>query len=195
MVPFEPSPVMAAQRPPDRPPAVLSAAEELPLVDDAVDAAMAIFTVHHWSDPAKGVAELRRVARDRVVIVTFDPANVLTWWLREYAPEVSEDDATRFPELQAITHWLGGATIQPLLVSRDCEDLFLGSLWGRPELLLDDDIRASTSGFARLDTEIERSVVARLRADLDSGEWDRRHGSLRRLDEYDVGVRLLTARG
>lgn len=48
VVAIEPSAVMAAQRPADRPPAILASAGRLPLVDDAVDAAMAVLTVHHW---------------------------------------------------------------------------------------------------------------------------------------------------
>jgi hypothetical protein len=34
------------------------------------------------------------------------------------------------------------------------------------------------------------AIVAR---DLDSGAWDERHGALRRLNEYDAGLRLLVA--
>ena len=33
---------------------------------------MAILTLHHWGDLAAGLAEMVRVARRRVVIVTFD---------------------------------------------------------------------------------------------------------------------------
>jgi hypothetical protein len=36
--------------------------------------------------------------------------------------------------------------------------------------------------------------MARLRADLDSGEWDRRYGHLLDLDELDLGYRVLAAR-
>src|SRR3712207_9478306 len=41
VVAVEPSPVMARQRPPDRP-ALIAPAEDLPLPDDAVDAALAV---------------------------------------------------------------------------------------------------------------------------------------------------------
>jgi hypothetical protein len=33
--------------------------------------------------------------------------------------------------------------------------------------------------------------LERLRADLESGEWDGRHADLLRLDELDLGYRLL----
>jgi hypothetical protein len=41
--------------------------------------------------------------------------------------------------------------------------------------------------------EVVERVVAALRRDLEDGSWDERHGELRELDEYDVGLRLITA--
>ena len=39
--------------------------------DDSFDAALGVFTVHHWTDQNAGLAELQRVSR-RQVILTFD---------------------------------------------------------------------------------------------------------------------------
>ena len=69
----EPSAEMIAQRPAGAAPAVRASAEALPFADDAFDAAMAVLTVPHWPDREAGLAEMRRGARRRVVIVTFDP--------------------------------------------------------------------------------------------------------------------------
>src|SRR5674476_628531 len=68
----EPSPAMRAQRPVHLAPAVDASAEELPLDDEAVDAAMAMVTVHQWSNAGRGLRELRRVSRGPVVVLTFD---------------------------------------------------------------------------------------------------------------------------
>jgi len=68
----EPSPAMRAQRPVNLAPAVDASAEELPLDDEAVDAAMAMATVHQWSNAERGLRELRRVSRGPVVVLTFD---------------------------------------------------------------------------------------------------------------------------
>ncbi|MGO9959164.1 MAG: methyltransferase domain-containing protein [Solirubrobacteraceae bacterium] len=66
VVAIEPSDVMAGQRPGDLAPAIRALADALPLRDDAVDAAMAVLTVHHWDEgQERGVRELRRVAKDR----------------------------------------------------------------------------------------------------------------------------------
>src|SRR5215208_3177943 len=66
----EPSETMRRQRPDNLPPAIDAVAESLPLDDDAVEAAMAVLTVHHWSDPVAGLREMRRVARGPVVVLT-----------------------------------------------------------------------------------------------------------------------------
>jgi hypothetical protein len=59
---------------------------------------------------------------------------------------------------------------------------------------LDPVARAGTSGFARMDPAIVDRVVAAVAADLAGGVWDVRHGALRDLDAYDVGLRLIVAR-
>jgi SAM-dependent methyltransferase len=192
VVAVEPSREMLAQRPASAAPALQAAAELLPLANDAVDAAMTVFSVHHWDDWRRGVAEMRRVARRRVVVLTFDPEYLLRGWLGEYVPEIAADDRGRFPPVAELRAALGDAGVETVPVPADCRDLFLGALWARPELVLDDGVRASTSGFARLDPEVELRAVARLRADLESGRWDERHGHLRRAAELDVGVRLLS---
>ncbi len=67
----EPSQVMIAQRA-DAAPVIQATAEDLPLADQTVDAAMAILTLHHWPNLEAGLRELTRVVRDRIVIVTVD---------------------------------------------------------------------------------------------------------------------------
>ena len=193
VVAVEPSVVMAAQRPPDRPPAVIASAEALPLADDSADAVMAVLTMHHWSDRAAGVREMLRVARRRVVVVTIDMDVAGRLWLfDEYAPEIAERDRAEFPDVEALAAELG-AQVEVLAVPRDCADRFLLAYWNDPEGLLEPGARAATSGFARLGPDREGEVVERLRRDLASGAWDARHGHLRALEAHDAGLRLLVA--
>lgn len=190
----EPSAVMVAQRPPDAPPALLARAEALPLADDGVDAAMAVLTVHHWDDVERGVRELQRVARERVVILTFDvEVTNRLWPLAEYLPETAAHDRRRFPAIADVTRWLHGARAQVVEVPRDCTDGFLVAYWARPEHLLDVERRAATSAFARLPPETQRRATERLRSDLASGAWDQRHRHLRASPSHDVGLRLIVA--
>jgi SAM-dependent methyltransferase len=196
VIAVEPSDVMAAQRPPERAPAIRAAADKLPLRDDSVDAAMAILTLHHWdSAQERGVRELRRVARKRVVILTYDArVSGRMWLMADYLPEVAKLDQRIFPPPETLLDWLGGdAEVQPLPLARDTSDWMLGSFWAHPERVLDDHARANTSGFARMPPAVVERVVSALRRDLDDGSWDERHGELRTLDEYDVGLRLVTA--
>ena len=60
VVAVEPSAVMLAQRPAGAPPAVQAVAEALPFPDASFDAAMAVLTLHHWTDQRAGIAEVRR---------------------------------------------------------------------------------------------------------------------------------------
>jgi hypothetical protein len=112
---IEPSDVMAAQRPPELAPAIRARAGDLPLRDGAVDAAMAILTLHHWDDEReRGVRELRRVARGPVVVLTYDAqVSGRMWLIADYLPEVGELDARIFPTPERIAEWLGGAGIKP----------------------------------------------------------------------------------
>ena len=61
-------------------------AEALPFGDQTFDAALAILTLHHWSDLAGGLSELRRVA-SRQVVMLFEPGIFAEFWLTEYFPE------------------------------------------------------------------------------------------------------------
>jgi len=71
---------MIAQRPPGSAPAAQATAEHIPLPDGACDAALAVLTIHYWSDPERGLREIRRVAR-RLVVLTWDPDWADRFWL------------------------------------------------------------------------------------------------------------------
>jgi uncharacterized protein (DUF1330 family)/SAM-dependent methyltransferase len=192
----EPSDVMVAQRPSDAAPALRASAEELPLRDRCVEAAMTVLSLHHWdAGQERGVREMRRVARGPVVIVTIDPRVSATMWLlRDYLPEVAQLDFRIFPLPETIASWLGGdVRIDPLPVPRDTPDWMLLSYWAHPERVLDSDARAATSGFARMPPAVVARVVADVRRDLEDGSWDRKYGALRTLSACDVGLRLICA--
>lgn len=196
VVAVEPSPVMIEQRPRGAVPAVIAQAERLPFVDRAFDASMAVLTVHHWSDLDQGLAELRRVTRGPVVVLTSDLDALRRWWLiDEYAPEIADDLVQTLPSVARIADRLGGAEVRPIPVPADCSDAFLMAFWNRPELVLDPAARAATSGFAQLPSAVEERIVSQIATDLADGTWDRRHGHLRRLSAFDSGLRLIRAAG
>jgi SAM-dependent methyltransferase len=191
VVAVEPSEVMIAQRPPSAAPVVRAVAEELPFPDDSFDAAMAVITDHHWSDRARGLRELRRVARSRAVLLTYDPTFADRFWLvRDYLPGFKTLPGMTIDEIAV---HLGAQTVLPVPIPADCRDGFLPAFWARPHAYLDPRVRAGISVFTRLEpTEIE-VAMARLRADLDSGAWSERNAELAELEELDLGFRLLIA--
>jgi SAM-dependent methyltransferase len=192
VVAVEPSAVMIAQRPPDAAPCVQASAEALPFGDGAFDVALAVLTIHHWSDLAAGIGELRRVAH-RQVILTFDCDRTADFWLvRDYLPESVALDRQRLPPLAHIIALLGGARVDPVPVPHDCADGFFGAYWRRPHAYLDPAVRAGISNFALLGDDVTPGLE-RLAADLASGEWTRRNAALLDLDEIDLGYRLLVS--
>jgi SAM-dependent methyltransferase len=195
VVAVEPSRVMISQRQPGSAEVVQASAEELPFDDDEFDAAMAVITVHHWRDLEAGVGEMARVARRRVAILTLEPEPIADLWLaREYFPAAFRVHAEKMPAIAELTALLPGARVVPVPVPRRCSDGFFLALWDRPEMHLDPAVRRCSSVWHELPPEEYEPGLERLRADLESGAWDERHGRLReRTPELDVGVRLVVA--
>ncbi|MEY2436466.1 MAG: hypothetical protein QOF97_1302 [Acidimicrobiaceae bacterium] len=186
VVSIDASAVMLAQHPGPR--RVMGVAERLPFADGAFDATLAIFTVHHWSDPAAGLAELQRVSR-RQVILAFE---LLPYWLtEEYVPESATINVDWLAS--RIAGALPGSRTEIIPVPHDCIDGFFCAYWRRPEAYLDPGVRGAISGLALLPPATIEPAMARLAADLRSGAWSERHADLLELDEMDHGYRLVIA--
>jgi SAM-dependent methyltransferase len=189
----EPSETMIRQRPEGAAPAIQAFAEALPLPDKSVDAALAVNTVHHWQDVRAGLRELRRVARNRVVIFHRSPQDGMPLWLTEdYFPSLLSD--RRMADIvDAIEDELGPIETVRIPLPAKCEDGLFSGYWARPEMYLSSEIRRNISNFALADEAIVRRGLTALQADLESGAWDRKYGHLRSQSEIDIGHRLLIA--
>jgi SAM-dependent methyltransferase len=186
----EPSAAMRAQRPAGRP-TLDARAEDLPFPDASFDAAMAMVTVHQWPELDAGLRELRRVSRGPVLILTFDPDALDRLWLVDYLPELIASERRRFPSLDRLAGVLGPCTVDELAIPLDCRDGFLEAYYGRPEAFLDPAVRRSQSSWDFLDPMVVERGLARLRAELAGGEWDRRYGQLRGQPEFAGSLRLV----
>lgn len=191
VIAVEPSSVMIRQRPAGLGPVVRACATRLPLPSRSVDGALAVLTLHHWPDWAAGARELLRVARRRVVVLTFDPEGGDFWLTRDYFPEIIANDRASCPSLSELSEVLGATETIELPVPHDCSDGFLGAYWRRPEAYLSPALRGAISAFAKV-TDLQTGLQ-RLREDLATGAWERRHGHLRALDQLDLGYRLIVA--
>lgn len=191
VIAVEPSAVMRAQRPPGAAPCRDARAESLPFEDQSFDAAIAVLSDHHWSDPLAGLREMRRVAR-RVVVFQFDNERIPDFWLvRDYLPEFAAF-ATQHPTLTERAAAIG-ARIKSVPIPWDCADGFFYAYWRRPEMYLDRHIRSATSVWARLGPRVEERAVRDLQTDLRSGHWKQRNAELLGLQDAELGARLLTA--
>ena len=194
VVALEPSSTMIAQRRNGNP-AVRGVAEHLPFASGRFDAALAILTLHHWTDRAAGLAELRRVS-DRQVLVVYEPLVSHSFWLVDYFPEVlTADLETGAPTPEEVGRHLHVVDVQTMWIPADCSDGVAAAYWRRPEAYLDPEVQRSMSILALLPEDVVARGAAALAADLRDGTWHERHGDLLERSEADFGYRLAIAEG
>lgn len=187
----DPSVAMLEQRTSDAAPAIIGRAETLPMLDHSVDAALAVLTIHHWQDPRKGLLEMKRVARERVVLFTWDPETLEQFWLLDYFPALAAG-SRRFPRIEQLIEWAGPAVVEHVPVPYNCRDGFAAAFWRRPQAYLDADVRAGMSVFDGFGEDDVAAGTSRLEKDLESGDWMRRYGvALAGRRSLDLGYRLL----
>lgn len=193
VVALEPSRTMVAQRRQRSSLVVRGFAEQLPFPDHVFDAALAVFTVHHWTNREAGLRELCRVARLQVVLF-FEPLEVHRFWTLEYFEDAKQLPSERNAPREALLRaHLPVREVQVVPVPHDCLDGFGAAFWARPERYLDPTVQAGMSWIALLPPEARQRATTRLADDLKSGEWDRKHGHLRNQDSWDAGYRLAIA--
>lgn len=190
VVAVEPSGVMIAQRPRQGIPIVQARAEALPFKDDAFDCALAVLTIHHWANMEKGLRESLRVAKRRVVLLTWVGFSN-HFWLLDYLPQIKSTDEPLFPSLEQLSSWMGPLHAVPVPIPHDCTDGFLCAYWRRPEAYLDEGVRSAISTFSRV-LDVEEGL-ARLKSDLASGLWHERYGELLQREAIDFGYRVVVS--
>lgn len=192
VVALEPSAGMLVQRVNSHP-ALQGAAEHLPFRSDTFDAAMGTFTVHHWTDRAAGLQELRRVSK-RQVLVVYEPLEAHRFWLVDYFPEVLDARTeSAAPTPDDIGRYLNIVDVQTMWIPAECSDGVAAAYWRRPAAYLDPAVQRSMSILALLPHEVVARGTTRLASDLDDGTWLARHSHLLEQDKADFGYRLVVA--
>lgn len=189
----EPSFVMRSQRLNNsKVPAINANSDNLPFDDKSFDASMAMLTIHHWDELQKGIQEMKRVSKERIVIMTYDPDELEKFWNIHYFSELIEIEKARYPKIEFIKNYLDSkCEIIPVPIPLDCADGFQEAYYGRPEEFLKKEVRNSQSAWKFLPEGMEDVLVKRLEDDLKSGEWDKKFGHNRTQQFLYGALRLI----
>ena len=96
VVAVEPSMIMRSHRlAQQKVPAIIGTAQSIPFDENSFDVSMAILTLHHWSDWKKGLQEMKRVTKNKILILTFDAELLGNSWTSYYFPEIFEVEKKR----------------------------------------------------------------------------------------------------
>ena len=151
---------------------------------------MAILTIHHWSDIERGLREALRVAKRKVVLLTW-VGFTSHFWLLDYLPQIKSIDEPMFPSMEQLSSWIGPVRSVVVPIPHDCTDGFLCAYWRRPEAYLDEGVRSAISTFSRVHNVEEG--LERLKADISAGLWRDRYGDLLEKSEIDFGYRVVVS--
>lgn len=172
-------------------------AEAIPLRDASVDGAIIILAVHHFTDLQVASKEIARICpKGPLVIFTIDPRESEEFWFNQYFPEIAEHNEKCFIPIAQLTtifatsnHW--SSSVKKFKLPNDLKDKNMHSGWNNPEIYLDPVMRQNTSCFALTDHSSIEKGIKFLKRDLDTGEWDKLYGHLRKRTLFDAGFRLV----
>lgn len=170
----------------------LEDAASLPFAAEFFDGAISTLAIHHFESLSGVFGEIRRVLKlnGAFVIFTATPEQTKNYWLAEYFPMAIEKSAAALPDLKTISNTLSGVGFESIetesyTVREDLQDLFLYSGKHKPEIYLNESVRANISTFALLaDASEVETGCGRLSADIESRKiWEimERH---RQTDDY-----------
>ena len=172
-------------------------AENLPLPDYAADAAIIMLAFHHFQNHQQALREIFRVTGGgQIVLFTYDPEAISSFWLTQYFPSFTTDVQSTFLPITKLRSDIESITdtavkIASFPIPHDLLDSFAAVGWARPELYLNDNVRKGISSFAKMPKDILNQGLSSLRIDLETGIWDQKYGELRQLKQYDLGYRFV----
>lgn len=153
-------------------------AEEPGLPQNYFRGILAMLTIHHWTDLAKGFQALDQICQlgARMVIFTSTPSQMDGYWLNHYFPEMLKQSKIQMPTLERVLEGMANTRFeleetQPYSIAQDLKDLFLYNGKHDPEIYFNPQIRHGISSFSALAHQPEVAAgLAALRADIDSGK-------------------------
>lgn len=172
-------------------------AESIPLPDNSVNGVMIVLALHHFSSLKKASEEIYRICpKGPIVLFTLDPRKGEDPWFKKYFPEIYRQDFESFSPIDIVAdtmamnnNWSWEMKTFPL--PADLSDKNMYSAWNEPERYFDPQFRQNTSGLAKAHQKVVETGLERLKSDLESGDWDKEHGYLRKAKEFDAGFLFL----
>lgn len=155
--------------------------EAIGIEPNTFNGALAILTIHHWTDLAEGFRELYTVLKkeSRLVIFTSTPLQMQGYWLNYYFPEMMKRSCLQMPTLALVEEALLTAGFRLIEKEKyeirdDLKDMFMYIGKNKPERYLDSTIRNGISTFSDLAEvdEMEKGLE-QLTNDITSGKIDK----------------------
>lgn len=179
-----------------------SAAENIPLSDTTFDGAYCTLSMHHFANLEKSLTEIFRVLKPegKFVAFTADPRRSAEgFWMPQYFGPIYDRITKIFPKTQELVDKIkvvsknNSIEITPFPIPYDIEDGFYCSSWRYPEKYLNPTFRQGISHFQLADQADVQEMLKSLRQDIDSGEWDRNFGDIRKRNFFDCGYYFISA--
>jgi len=172
-------------------------AESIPLDYSSVDGVIVVLAIHHFTSLKAAANEIHRICpTGPVVVFTCDPRGSEEFWFADYFPKLWQHTFEVFPPINAVAqdivegkNWSVEKIDFPL--PHNLTDKFMIAGWRDPEMYLDPTFRQGTSGFAIAAKDNIASGGEQLRNDIESGEWDRKHGYLKNQTYFNAGFQFL----
>jgi ubiquinone/menaquinone biosynthesis C-methylase UbiE len=155
-------------------------AQDLPLEDESVDAAMLVCMLHHVEDQPRALAEARRILRPggRLALMVFTREDLEPLWYYRYFPSTKAWMIESHPPLaELLDHLPGARRIE--LEFRDLVDGSLSAMAAHPERVVDPAWNRQTSYFERLERDHPDELaagIAQLEQELAAGTAPRTPG-------------------
>ena len=132
-----------------------------------------------------------RVSKNKIVLFTWVGYGN-NFWLEDYIPQIRNVDIKLFPTLEELEQILGNVSVETIEIPYDCTDGFMCAYWRRPEAYLDLKVRKAISTFSRV-SDIQKGLN-KLKDDIDTGTWHKKHSYLLKKKSFDLGYRLVVCK-
>jgi ubiquinone/menaquinone biosynthesis C-methylase UbiE len=148
-------------------------AQSLPIQDESFDAAMLVSMLHHVDDRRIALEEAARILRPdgRLAVLLFTREDVADLWFLDLFPSSRAWMEETHPPLAEVLDALPGAE-RVEVVFDDLIDGSVAALAGRPDCVVQESFRSSTSYFERLARDHAEELaegIARLERQLAAG--------------------------